>query len=207
MGLAKLILISMVSLVSLAAPSLAAGDFQTDSASTANLRLIQNISATALSANIETVADQSFLTAGRHQFRSLWTRDFCHAVRGLLILKRTDVVRNQLDLIFLNLRQDGLVPRTLDSIPAQERVAITVATTAAQNYLPAALRPGLSQSFSIPLSINLKPEYVDENKTESIDGNTLVILASLQYFAATGDEAWLRSHLDDFTKNKTFTSN
>src|SRR5690349_8047136 len=70
------------------------------------------IAQASLQANVVTLESGPYLVAGQHQFRSLWTRDFCFASRGLLLLDRADVVRNHLTALALNRRlKDGLVPR------------------------------------------------------------------------------------------------
>lgn len=141
----------------------------------------------SLEANIESVGSKKYVTAGRHQFRSLWARDFFYSVRGLLVLKKYEVVRDQLTLL-LDLRKknkDGsaLIARTADSTAAKWRVAREVVF----RYLP----PLRSE---LPLRDALKPEFINENGTEVIDSNILLLLAALLYLDKTGDTQWWTHH-------------
>lgn len=138
------------------------------------------ISSRSLRANILTLPSGHYLTAGQHQFLTLWTRDFCHAVRGLLALDELDTVRDHLSLLLNSLRDDGLVPRVVDNRLVQFRVA----WQAGRRLLP--FLPTLA--FKEPLT----PQYVDEHGSRAIDSNLLVLLAALQL--KERDEAWWKSH-------------
>jgi glycogen debranching enzyme len=136
----------------------------------------------SLKANIETVGDVRYMTAGRHQFRSLWSRDFCYSSRALLEIGEASVVRDQLSL-YLKFRRDtdALIPRTLDSIPAQMRVVRQVFS----RFLG---------EPNIPIRPDLKAEYLSENGTAAIDSNILIILTALSYVEATQDFDWWKAN-------------
>lgn len=142
---------------------------------------------TSLESNLEKVGSETYMTAGRNQFRSLWSRDFCYASRGLLVLGQHEVVRDQLTLLLQNRRKnsDGsaLIPRTLDSIPAKWRVSRVVASR---------IIPFLHRE--LPLKAFLKPEYLSENGTEAIDSNVLLLMAADFYLEKTGDQSWWSTH-------------
>lgn len=109
-----------------------------------------------------------YLTAGQNQFLTLWTRDFCHAVRGLITIGETEVVKNHLSYLLNHLREDGLIPRVVDNRVVQFRVAW-------QSFRK--LCPVLPKlSFKEPLI----PQYTDEHGSNAFDSNVLVILAALQ---------------------------
>ncbi|HBP21901.1 MAG TPA: hypothetical protein DEA08_29470 [Planctomycetes bacterium] len=139
----------------------------------------------SLLANVVEVGGRLGLVAGANQFRSLWTRDFAHAVGGLLLAGRGDVVADHLDLLLERLHpQLGLLPRTLDTMDAKLRVAWASA---------ARLLPGASTALA--MEGELEPEYRDQHGQFAIDGNALVILAALDYAAQEGGEAWLARRL------------
>ncbi len=138
--------------------------------------------------NLEAQASGTYVTAGRHQFKSLWTRDFCMSAPGLLAMGRGDVVRDQLELLLGSLRpEDGLVPRTLDSMDAKLRAIIACG----KNVLPVIPNPALGE--------DLRPEYADQHGSLAIDGNLLVILTALRYADATGDAAFLEAHAGELS--------
>ncbi len=143
-----------------------------------NLRQYPNLALVArksLEKNINQVSTGQYLSAGQHQFRGLWTRDFAFAANGLLAIGRNEVVRDHLFLILRNLREkDGLVPRYLDN-------ASTAVRYMAQPF-----------KIRVPLREPLKPNFAGgSNQGVTIDSNALVILAALNYLDATGDwETW-----------------
>ncbi len=135
--------------------------------------------------NFVELASGPYLSAGRGQFRGLWTRDFCFAARGLLELGRQDVVANHLSTLLGHRRpRDALVPRLMDSIsPAWLRVA----WHCAGRVLPLVPRQS-------PMGDSIRPEYQSEHGVEAIDSNLLVLLASLDYVTSTGDTDWWQRH-------------
>lgn len=140
---------------------------------------LRTIATQSLLANVNELDGRRLLSAGAHQFKALWTRDFGWSVRGLLAAGRKDVVRDQLTLLLAHVRKkDGLVPRTLDSMNPKWRVVLSSIWW----RLGLALRP------------QLKPEYEDQHGQIAIDGNALVILAAVDYVKTTGDTAWWKAH-------------
>lgn len=138
-----------------------------------------------LLANIVEHPAGRYLSAGQHQFRSLWTRDFCWSVPGLLAINRTDVVRDHLRLLITSAHpENGLVPRALDSMNPKLRVF-----RATMGY---ALGLNATQP---PPTQRLVPEYREQNGHSCIDGNLLTILATLIYVDATGDQTFLAEHM------------
>lgn len=136
------------------------------------------IATASLKANIMTLPSGKFVTAGQNQFLTLWTRDFCHSVRGLVLIGEEEVAKNHLGYLLKSLRADGLVPRVLDNHLVQFRVA----WQSGRKLLP--LLPKLS--FKEPL----KAQYVDEHGSHAVDSNLLVILASLM----VSDKTWWKEH-------------
>jgi hypothetical protein len=95
----------------------------------------------------------------------LWTRDFCHSVKGLLAAGEMETAESHLSLLLNSLRDDGLVPRVLDNVPVQFRVAYQ----AGRKLLP--ILPRIA--FKEPL----KPQYTDEHGSNAYDSNILLVLA------------------------------
>jgi len=145
---------------------------------------LAGIAASSLAANIHDLDEGPFLSAGKNQFKSLWTRDFCWSVKGLLASGRSDVVKNQLDTLLGQLQPGThLLPRTLDTMDPKKRVLLA----SLSRVLPF-IKP------EQPLEGPLHPEYQDQNGQIAIDGNALAILATLDYVDATGDRAFLAAH-------------
>jgi hypothetical protein len=135
----------------------------------------------SLLANVVVLEGGQGLAAGATQFRSLWTRDFCLAACGLLRVGRGDVAREHLELLFAHRRDDGLLPRTLDSIDAKLRVI----WVCLRRMLPLLPRPPALRGRP-------RPEYQDQHGQLAIDGNALAILLALEL--GRRDPAWWRSH-------------
>lgn len=130
----------------------------------------------SLRANIETLSCGRFLTAGRNQFLTLWTRDFCHAVKGLMSIGEEEVVRNHLIYLLSHLRADGLVPRVIDNHLVQFRVAWQTLRKQVP-FIP-------ELSFKEPL----KAQYQDEHGSNAFDSNLLLLLAALEL----PDDFWIQ---------------
>jgi hypothetical protein len=147
------------------------------------------ISKKSVEKNIVMTAAGPLVTAGSHQFKTLWTRDFCYSVPGLLTIGRSDVVENQLNLILLNLRdEDSLIPRGIDVYPPLLRVFLQTVfrwIPGRANWLPYGNK-------------DLKPEYLGEHRTIAFDSNLLTLLASAQYGAV--NKSWFESQVPTFKK-------
>lgn len=147
------------------------------------------ISKKSVEKNIVTTAAGPVVTAGSHQFKTMWTRDFCYSVPGLLSIGRSDVVENQLNLIVMNLRaEDNLIPRGIDVYPPLLRVFCQTVfrwIPGRENWLSYGAKP-------------LKPEYMGEHRTIAFDSNLLTLLASAQYGAL--NKSWFESKVSVFKK-------
>lgn len=142
----------------------------------------ENIAIRSLKANIVTLPQGEFLAAGAHQFGSLWTRDFCFSVPGLLILKKYSLVKNHLDYLISNRRSDGLVPIYIDSINPMLRVVSS----------------SLNQKIHYKLTKKIKPYYKATGKHPTIDANILILKAAYEYYQASHDEEWWRANQNSF---------
>ncbi|MGZ3691093.1 MAG: hypothetical protein ACXVAX_06305, partial [Pseudobdellovibrio sp.] len=150
---------------------------------------VEDIARTSIQTNIVTLKSGAFLSAGAHQFRSFWTRDFCFSSRGLLAINKAYVVKNHLTYLINHRRNDDLVPLYVDSMTPTNRVISDVIFKAIR--LP---------DTSLPITDDIKPYYLVNNKYEAIDSNLMVLYASLLYFQKTNDTAWFNSHQADFKR-------
>lgn len=134
---------------------------------------LYQIAEESLNTNIVNLGSHSYLRAGAVQYQGLWTRDFSFATRGLLLIGRSDVVRDQLDLILANPDSSGMLPKYFDSVSIWTR------------YLYKAM------GKTIPLKEPLKPGYkAGIPPSKSVDSNILVLLAALDYLQYSGDWTW-----------------
>ena len=114
------------------------------------------------------------VTAGGHQFRTLWVRDFCYSVPGLLAMGCDELVERQIRLIAKNIR-NGLVPRGLDEINPKVRVLRHTVL----RFLP-------SLSDESKYSRPPKPEYLGEHGTPAFDSGLLLLRAAADFALLTG---------------------
>jgi hypothetical protein len=127
-----------------------------------------------------------FLSAGAHQFKSLWTRDFCFSVKGLLSIGREDVVKNQLEYLITHQREDHLIPLYVDSLSPILRVAASVFFRA------------LHIKKEISITDKISPYYMVNGQHEVIDSNLVFLYAAKEYINATHDFDWEEQHKEDF---------
>ncbi len=125
---------------------------------------LREIAEQSLRANIIPTAQGTLCVAGAHQFRTLWTRDFCYAVPGLIAAGHEDVVKRQLRVILSFMRTDGLLPRGLDVTSPKARVVNALAGNLFKDFL----------SYKQPL----RPEYLGEHRTVAFDSNVLWLQAA-----------------------------
>jgi glycogen debranching enzyme len=151
---------------------------------------LEHIARQSLTANIHKMAKGWYLTAGAHQFISLWTRDFCFSSRGLFRLGKFQVVYDQLELIISKLEiGDGfaLVPKVMDSSSFVRQFR--------------AVSPIINKCFGIsqnvPLDEPLRAEYEDERGSVAVDSNMLVLLTAYDYFVLAGAGNWWKRRLKD----------
>lgn len=135
-------------------------------------RTARDIARDSLLANVRVVGGRPVLTAGAKHFRMVWTRDFCFSAGGLIAAGRADALRETLSVILAHQREDGLLPRLLDTGSWALRVALGVL------------------GRDLPLEGELKPNYIGEHGTPAIDGNALVCWAAERCAAASGDAAF-----------------
>ncbi len=140
------------------------------------------IAEASLRANIIKLESGSFLVAGQNQFLTLWTRDFCHACRGLFALGEIEVIKSHLGFLLENLNPQGLVPRVIDNQLVQFRVVYQ------------SLRKNLPFLPKLPIKEPLIPQYRDEHGSFAIDSNLLVLLVALD-LKQRGEESWWLKHL------------
>lgn len=135
----------------------------------------QQIVEHSIAANLIKIGQKKYFVAGQHQFKSLWTRDFCFSVTGLLAAGHSPIVKDQLQLILTNTTEDGKVPLVIDSMNPLFRVAASC----------------LGSFFRIPVSLSitekLKPFYKVNNKYPVFDSGLLLLRAILDYSATTQD--------------------
>lgn len=132
-----------------------------------------------LEANILKYPEASFVTAGGNQFKTLWVRDFCYSVPGLLALDYLELVKKQLQLILQFRHQNGFLPRGLDVLAPQTRVVLNLLFKNLTVYQ-------YPQSFA-DFKSRINPEYFGEHKTVAFDSNILFVWAYLKYVEKTSD--------------------
>lgn len=124
---------------------------------------------------------REFIFAGGNQFRTMWTRDFCYAVNGLLGIGKQNLVKSQLVLIYNFLSPKGILPRGIDRVSPKIRVVCNT-------LIPLSIRPRFGYSVNDKIfNQQIKGEYLGEHGTIAIDSNVLFILAYFSYANVTGD--------------------
>jgi len=149
----------------------------------------------SLERNIVKLKAGHFLSAGAHQFKSFWTRDFCLSSKGLVAIGRADVLREHLSYLIGHCRNDNLVPLYVDSMAPVNRV---IMASVFKTF-------GLGR-MSLKITDEISPFYLVNNIYEAIDSNLMVLYASWVYRNATKDTSWFNSHSDQFKKIFEFYS-
>ncbi len=122
------------------------------------------------------------LCAGQRNFREPWARDFGFASYGLLAIEEYHVVRDCLEL-FLHFQQiTGQFPVKIHS------------TTVVDRYIHSLFRR------EQPIYKPLRPKYVTAHNTISLDGNCLLVIATLRYARQTEDYEFVKSHWTSLRK-------
>jgi hypothetical protein len=132
-----------------------------------------------IEANIVKTQSGDFITAGGNQFRTLWVRDFCYSVPGLLSAGYAELVRRQFGLILSFKNEQHFLPRGIDVINPKMRVVIN---TVFRN-------PGFR--FLNYTEKKLIPEYLGEHLTPAFDSNLLFLQAASQFATFTGESSFL----------------
>jgi len=142
--------------------------------------------------NCVNTAAGPLVTAGAHQFKTFWVRDFCYAVPGLLEVLDPNLVRHQLALALQNTRSDGLVARGFDVVNPKARVLAATCGLETLDFFSFAAKP-------------LKAEYLGEHGTPAADSNLLVLLACMQWSERTGDPYFFEHHEGNLKKIFAFS--
>jgi len=151
-----------------------------------DLKPLKAIASRSLLENVIETDEGAFVRAGGHQFRSLWTRDFCFAVAGLVAIGRNDIAKNHLQMLIDKRRPiDALVPRVLES-----------GFGSALRVIKGTINQKVSMFILSDPKSPLKPEYHGEHKTISIDSNLLVLLSCF----LIKDEQFLNLNRNNFKK-------
>ena len=133
------------------------------------------IAATGLKRNIAPVHSRStgrihqYLTAGAHQYHSLWAWDFAFASLGAIRVGDQEAVKDTLELYFGFQRADGLLPRGLDNRSIKTRVFLGLV-----GFVPEVGEPWI-------------PQFRSENHVISPIPNIILPWAASRYIQATGD--------------------
>lgn len=143
----------------------------------------------SLKKNIVKLQAGHFLSAGAHQFKSFWTRDFCLSSKGLIAIGRSDVLKEHLNYLINHCREDNLVPLYVDSMAPVNRVLMA---SVFKTF-------GLGR-LSFKISDDIAPYYLVNNVFEAIDSNLMVLYASWVYRNSTQDMAWFDSQQPSLQK-------
>lgn len=116
------------------------------------------------------------LCAGLRNFREPWARDVSFASFGLIELNQFQATRESLEVFLINQRPTGQFPVKVHS------------TSVVDRYLHSLFKR------EQPTDAPIRPKYITAHNTISLDGNALLVIASLNYIARSGDEAFARAH-------------
>ncbi len=130
-----------------------------------------------LEANLVQTSRGALFAAGGHQFRTLWVRDFCFSVPGLIAAGFTEIVEAQIQLFLSHLSPEGMAPRGLDVIDPKLRVL----SATALRGLPERVHP---RAFDYQRN-ELRAEYLGEHGTPAFDSGLLLIRATRDFAQAT----------------------
>ncbi len=141
------------------------------------------ISAESLRSGIQTrhltsQLNKEIVHAGYRNFSESWARDFGFAAYGLLTLKQFNPVKETLEAFFWHQTPDGQLPVKLHSVGVMTRF--------------------LHSFFEReqPTEVLLKPKYLSGHGAPSLDGQALLVIASLAYVRETGNQNFLEKHWD-----------
>jgi glycogen debranching enzyme len=121
-------------------------------------------------------SEKLVLCAGRRNFREPWARDLSFASFGLVELDEYQAVRESLEVFLINQRPSGQFPVKVRSNAVFNR------------FLHSLFRR------EQPILAPLQPKYISGHSTVSLDGNALLVVASLNYAARSGDDQFLADH-------------
>uniref|UniRef100_A0A0G4HF77 Glycogen debranching enzyme C-terminal domain-containing protein n=1 Tax=Chromera velia CCMP2878 TaxID=1169474 RepID=A0A0G4HF77_9ALVE len=130
---------------------------------------LRNHSLNGLLGNLVVWKNQTFLTAGAVQYRSLWVRDAAHCSSALRTAGLGHVMANLIDLYVLFLR-DGTGPKVFDVMNPELRSIVSTLRQAL----------GLPRvALKFPPDAPLTALYKDSRGSTPIDSNLLMIIAAL----------------------------
>lgn len=116
------------------------------------------------------------LCAGWRNFREPWARDFGFASFGLVEMGEQRVLKETLELYLHYQKPDGRFPVKIHSTSVLDR------------YLHSLF------SRQQPIHRPLRPKYHTAHRTISLDGNSLIVIAALNYLRHYQDEAFAQRH-------------
>jgi glycogen debranching enzyme len=120
--------------------------------------------------------NKKVLHAGYRNFRESWARDFGFASFGLNAVEQNDVVRDTLEAFFWHQRPDGQLPVKLHSMNVMTRFFHSLFER------------------EQPTQKILEPKYKSAHGSASLDGQALLVIATLQYGKDAGDTEFLREY-------------
>ena len=108
--------------------------------------------------------------AGAHQFKTIWVRDFCYSVPGLVKMGLREKVWDELRIILSFMNESGQLPRGMDVVNPKLRVL----WASLFGWL------NLSPPFGQYRGQAVFPEYLGEHRTVAFDSNLLFLKASFE---------------------------
>jgi GH15 family glucan-1,4-alpha-glucosidase len=116
------------------------------------------------------------LCAGLRNFREPWARDLGFASFGLIELGEFQTVKEALEVFLINQRPSGQLPVKVHSTNVLDRYLHSLFKREQPIYAP------------------IRPKYITAHNTISLDGNALLVIASLNYVTHTGDVEFAKAH-------------
>lgn len=123
--------------------------------------------------------ERLILCAGVRNFREPWARDTGFASFGLVELDEMQATKEALEVFLLTQSQEGQFPVKIHSTHFLER------------YLYSVFKR--EQPIDRPIS----PRYITSHNTISLDGNSLLIIAILNYARRSGDYDFIRQYWEN----------
>ncbi|NJN43579.1 MAG: hypothetical protein HC806_01770 [Anaerolineae bacterium] len=122
--------------------------------------------------------EKLILCAGVRNFREPWARDTGFACFGLIELEEYQATKEALEVFLLTQSEDGQFPVKIHSTHFLERYLYSVFNR------------------EQPIDRPIAPRYITAHNTISLDGNSLLIIAILNYALRTGDYAFVSNYWD-----------
>jgi GH15 family glucan-1,4-alpha-glucosidase len=125
---------------------------------------------------------RQILHAGYRNFRESWARDFGFAVFGLLALKEYKAVKDTMEAFLDHQKMDGQLPVKLHAMGAPTRFMYSLLER------------------EQPTEIPLRPKYLSAHGAPSLDGQALLVIATIHYSREANDLEFIRTHWDALVK-------